>query len=154
MPPLKPTGSAEGGKTLPFRNPCEWRYGRMMNRVRVVLLNAALGPLDYRARTDEPVEPGSIVLAPLGPRQITGVVWDADRLAAGEVEETRLRPPLHVHDVPPIAAPLRRLIEWTGDFYLAPIASLLRMPLPPSSALDGALPVTEYSATGVERTST
>ena len=107
-----------------------------MNRVRVILLNAALGPLDYRAPKDAAVEPGSVVLAPLGPRQIVGVAWEPERLQAGEVEEKRLRPLLHVYDVPPIAEPLRRLIEWTADYYLAPLASVLRMTLPSSSALD------------------
>ena len=46
-------------------------------RVRIVTLNAALGPLDYRVPLDVPVEPGSVVVAPLGPRQVLGVVWDA-----------------------------------------------------------------------------
>ena len=86
-----------------------------MNRVRVILLNAALGPLDYRVPYGGgPIAPGSIVLAPLGPRQVTGVVWDAERLPAEEVGDNRLRPLLHVYDLPPLAEPLRRLIEWTA----------------------------------------
>ena len=88
---------------------------RNVNRVRVILLNAALGPLDYRVPAGTSAEPGSIVLAPLGPRQVTGVVWDPDRLEAGEVDDRRLRPLLHVYDLPPLAGPLRRLIEWTAD---------------------------------------
>ncbi|PWG03773.1 primosomal protein N' [Sphingosinicella humi] len=120
-----------------------------MNRVRVILLNAALGPLDYRASKDTIVEPGSIVLAPLGPRQIVGVAWEPERLQAGEVEAARLRSLLHVYDVPPLAEPLRRLIEWTADYYLAPLASVLRMTLPSSSALDGARTIVEYRATGL-----
>jgi hypothetical protein len=35
-------------------------------RARIILLNAALGPLDYRVPNGERVEPGSIVVAPLG----------------------------------------------------------------------------------------
>lgn len=119
-----------------------------MNRVRVILLNAALGPLDYRAPKGVGVMPGSIVLAPLGPRQVTGVAWEPERLDAGEVEEKRLRPLIHVYDIPPIAEPLRRLVEWTADYYLAPLASVLRMTLASASALDGARTVTEYRATG------
>jgi primosomal protein N' (replication factor Y) len=88
------------------------------------------------------------VVAPLGPRQETGVVWDAERLDAHEVPESRLRPLLHIFDVPPLATPLRRLIEWTSDYYLSPIGAVLRMTLPSSSALDGARTVTEYRATG------
>ena len=52
-------------------------------------------------------------------------------------------------DVPPIAAPLRRLAEWTADYYLAPLASVLRMILPSSSALDGPRQLTEYRPTGL-----
>ena len=120
-----------------------------MNRVRVILLNAALGPLDYRAPAGAAVAPGTIVLAPLGPRQMIGVAWEPDRLETAEIEEARLRPLLHIYDAPPIGAPLRRLIEWTADYYLAPVASVLRMALPSSSALDGARTVTEYRATGM-----
>ena len=47
-----------------------------MSRARVLLLNSALGPLDYRVPHGMTVEPGSIVLAPLGPRQLAGVVWE------------------------------------------------------------------------------
>ena len=120
-----------------------------MNRVRVLLLNAALGPLDYRVPQGlRAAVPGSIVVAPLGPRQETGVVWDPERLETQEVGDNRLRPLLQVHDVPPLAEPLRRLIDWTSDYYLAPIGAVLRMSLPSSSALDGARTVTEYRATG------
>ncbi|HEX8525985.1 primosomal protein N' [Allosphingosinicella sp.] len=119
-----------------------------MNRVRVILLNAALGPLDYKVPKGMRVEPGSIVLAPLGPRQVTGVAWDPDRLPAEEVEDKRLRPLLHVYEVPPLGEPLRRLIEWTADYYLAPVAAVLRMALASASALDGARTVTEYRSTG------
>jgi len=120
-----------------------------MNRVRVILLNAALGPLDYRAPYQTEVAPGSIVLAPLGPRQLVGVAWEPDKVATQEVGDNRLRPLLQVYDLPPLAEPLRRLIEWTADYYLAPLASVLRMTLPSSSALDGARTVTEYRATGL-----
>ena len=120
-----------------------------MSRARVILLNAALDPLDYRVPHGMTVEPGSIVLAPLGPRQLTGVVWEADRLQAEEVGDNRLRPLIQAYDLPPLAAPLRRLIEWTADYYLAPLASVLRMALSSASAIDGARTITEYRATGL-----
>src|SRR4051794_166025 len=120
-----------------------------MPRARVVTLNAALGPLDYRVPDTMHVEPGSIVVAPLGPRQMLGVAWEADRLPANEIPDTRLRPLAGVLDVPPIEAPLRRLCEWTADYYLAPLASVLRMVLPSSAALDGPRQLTEYRPTGI-----
>ena len=119
-----------------------------MSRARVILLNAALGPLDYRVPHGMAVEPGSIVVAPLGPRQLVGTVWEPERLQTEEVGDNRLRPLLQVYDLPPLAAPLRRLIEWTADYYLAPLGAVLRMALPSSSALEGARTITEYRATG------
>src|SRR5689334_6716298 len=120
-----------------------------MNRVRVVTLNAALGPLDYRVPDDMHVEPGSIVVAPLGPRQLLGVVWEPERLPTQEIGDNRLRPLAGTLDVRPIAAPLRRLAEWTADYYLSPLAAVLRMVMPSSSALDGPRQLVEYRPTGV-----
>src|SRR5215211_1405149 len=119
-----------------------------INRARVVTLNAALGPLDYRVPEGMAVEPGSIVVAPLGPRQLLGVAWEAERLPTTEVPDSRLRPLASVLDVAPIAAPLRRLCEWSADYYLAPLASVLRMVLPSSAALGGPRQLVEYRPTG------
>lgn len=118
-----------------------------MKRARVVTLNAALGPLDYRVPEGMRVEPGSVVVAPLGPRQLLGVAWEADRLPTNEVADARLRPLAGVLDVRPLAAPLRRLCEWTADYYLSPLAAVLRMVLPSSAALDGPRQLTEYRRT-------
>ncbi|HEY6049259.1 MAG TPA: primosomal protein N' [Sphingomicrobium sp.] len=118
-------------------------------RARVVTLNAALGPLDYRVAEDVAVEPGSIVVAPVGPRRLLGVAWEAERLPTNEVPDSRLRPLAGVLDVQPIAAPLRRLAEWTADYYLAPLAAVLRMVLPSSAALEGSRQLVEYRPTGL-----
>jgi primosomal protein N' (replication factor Y) len=120
-----------------------------MNRARVVTLNAALGPLDYRVPEGMHVEPGTVLVAPLGPRQLIGVAWEPERLLTQEVSDNRLRPIVATLDVAPIAAPLRRLAEWTADYYLAPLASVLRMILPSSSALEGPRQLTEYRPTGL-----
>ena len=98
------------------------------------------------------VEPGSAVVAPLGPRQIIGIVWEAERLPAAEVPDSRLRPLLQVLPVPPLAAPLRRLIEWTADYYCAPLISVARMALASGAALKGGGTTTEYRLTGAEPT--
>jgi primosomal protein N' (replication factor Y) len=121
-----------------------------LRRARVVTLNAALGPLDYRVPDGMAVEPGSIVVAPLGPRQLLGVAWEAERLPSNEIPDSRLRPLAGLVGVPPIAAPLRRLAEWTADYYLAPLASVLRMVLPSSAALEGSRQLIEYRPTGID----
>ena len=120
-----------------------------MSRARVILLNAALGPLDYRVPHGMTVEPGSIVVAPLGPRQLLGVVWESEHMPSdAEVGDNRLRNLVSVLPVPALAAPLRRLVEWTADYYLASPASVVRMALASTSALEGAKTIVEYRATG------
>jgi len=95
------------------------------------------------------VEPGSLVIAPLGPRQLLGVVWEPERMPSdAEVGDNRLRNLIDVLPVPPLTDAMRRLIEWTADYYLASPVSVARMALPSSSALEGARTVTEYRPTG------
>ena len=53
----------------------------------------------------------------------------AERLPATEVPDSKLRPLLAVLPVPPLRAELRRLIEWTADYYCASLASVARMVL-------------------------
>jgi primosomal protein N' (replication factor Y) len=120
-----------------------------MSRARVLVLNSALGPLDYRVPHGMQVEPGSIVVAPLGPRQLMGVVWEPEGMPSdAEVGDNRLRNLLAVADAPPLRPALRRLVEWTADYYLAPPAAVVRMALSSTSALEGSRLVTEYRATG------
>ncbi len=117
-------------------------------RVRVVVLQHGLGALDYAVPEGMNLAPGDVVAVPLGPRVITGVVWEADAAPAKDVPDAKLRAVAARLDVPPIAAPLRRLIEWVADYYIAPPAAVLRMALSVSSALEGARQVVEYRATG------
>jgi primosomal protein N' (replication factor Y) len=58
--------------------------------------------------------------------------------------DNRLRPILSVLPVPPLPAPLRRLIEWTADYYCASMASVARMALSSTAALQGGRTMTEY----------
>ncbi|HTI30727.1 MAG TPA: DEAD/DEAH box helicase family protein, partial [Sphingomonas sp.] len=120
-----------------------------MSRARVLLLNAALGPLDYRVLHGMAVEPGSIVQVPLGPRLLPAVVWEPERMPSdAEVGDNRLRNIVAVYDLPPLRASLRRLIEWTANYYLAPPAAVLRMALASASALDDERTIVEYRLSG------
>ena len=123
--------------------------GRMpAPRVRLLVFNAALGPLDYALPNGMQAEHGSVVIAPLGPRRITGIVWEEEYLPAQSVPDAKLRPIIEVLPVPPIRAQLRRLIEWTADYYCAPLASVARMVISSGGALKGAATITEYRLTG------
>ena len=119
-----------------------------MNRVRCLVFNAALGPLDYRVPDGISVGPGSVVACPLGPRTIVGVIWEPERLPGAEVPAEKLRPLREVLPVPPLSAPLRRLIEWTADYYCAPLAAVARMTLSSGGALKGPATTTEYRLSG------
>lgn len=119
-----------------------------LHRVRVLVLQHGLGALDYAVPDGMMLSPGDIVRVPLGPRQITGVVWEAGVLAAREVPDAKMRAVVACHDVPPVTAPLRRLIDWVAGYYLSPPTSVLRMALSVPSALDGARELIEYRPTG------
>lgn len=115
-----------------------------MKRVRLLVLNAALGVLDYKVPEGKVIPVGSVVIAPLGPRTVTGIVWDEGRLPGAEVPAEKLRALRDVVDVPPIAEPLRRLLEWTAHYYCANLASVARMVLSSGGALGGPTTTTEY----------
>ncbi len=121
-----------------------------MTRVRLLVFNPALPVLDYRLPAAMAVEFGQLVMAPLGPRQVLGIVWEPERLGGGEVPEAKLRPILEVLPVPPLSTPLRRLIEWCADYYVAPINAVARMALGPMAALRGGGTTTEYRLSGEE----
>jgi hypothetical protein len=119
-----------------------------MNRVRLLVFNAALPVLDYRVPQSMKVQFGSVVVAPLGPRKVLGIVWETERLPAAEVPDSKLRPLLEVLPVPPLRAELRRLIEWTADYYCASLPSVARMVVASGPALRGGSTITEYRLTG------
>ena len=121
-----------------------------MNRIRLLVFNPVLSVLDYRLPAGMAIEFGSLVIAPLGPRQVLGIVWEPDRLPGTEVPEAKLRPILEVLPAPPLSEPLRRLIEWTADYYVAPMNAVARMALGSMAALRGGGTVTEYRLSGLE----
>ncbi|MFM5893953.1 MAG: primosomal protein N' [Novosphingobium sp.] len=121
-----------------------------MNRVRLLVFNPVLSVLDYRLPDGMATEFGSLVIAPLGPRHVLGIVWEKERLAGDEVPDAKLRPILEVLSVPPLSAALRRLIEWTADYYVAPMNAVARMALGSMAALRGGGTTTEYRLSGHE----
>jgi primosomal protein N' (replication factor Y) (superfamily II helicase) len=121
----------------------------MMNRVRVILLTQAIGPLDYRLPDGMIAVPGSVVIVPLGPRKMVGVVWDDAILPSDPIDAKRLRPVIEVVDVAPLKPGMRRLVDWVADYYVSNHASVLRMVLASSAALSSAGTITEYRATGL-----
>jgi len=120
------------------------------NRVRVVLLTQAIGPLDYRLPDDMIAGPGSVVMVPLGPRKLPGVIWDDDVFGDAAVDASRLRAVLEIVDCLPVALGLRRLVNWVADYYLTSHAAVLRMVLSSSAAFTATGTITEYRRTDFE----
>jgi primosomal protein N' (replication factor Y) len=129
-------------------------YTRVMslpnNRVRIVLLTQAIGPLDYRLPDDMVAEPGSVVMVPLGPRKLPGVIWDDDVFGDEAVDASKLRAVLELVECPPLGRGLRRLINWVADYYLTSHAAVLRIVLSSSAAFTATGTIIEYRRTGFE----
>jgi primosomal protein N' (replication factor Y) (superfamily II helicase) len=119
-------------------------------RVRVVLMTQVIGPLDYRLPEWMDAGAGSVVVVPLGPRKVLGVIWDDGFFGDEPIDESRLRNVLEVVDVPAIQMGLRRLVDWVTDYYLSSHAAVLRMVLSSSAALSSGGTITEYRPSGIE----
>jgi primosomal protein N' (replication factor Y) (superfamily II helicase) len=122
---------------------------RTINRVRVILLTQAIGPLDYRLPEGMDAGPGCVVVVPLGPRRMVGVIWDEGVFPSDPIAPEKLRAVVELADVPPLQSGLRRLVDWVADYYVSNHASVLRMVLSSSAALSSAGTITEYRATGL-----
>ncbi len=118
-----------------------------MNRVRLLHFNAALGPLDYRVPEGMDASPGTVVVAPLGPRQIVGIVWEKERLPADEVPEAKLRPLVGPLPVPPLKDLAAAADRVDRRLLLRPPASVARMVLSSGAALRGPATMIEYRLT-------
>ncbi|MFZ1680713.1 MAG: primosomal protein N', partial [Rhizobiaceae bacterium] len=102
--------------------------------VPVMTPTPAPGPYTYAAAAGtDPPPPGDIVAVPLGPRLVPAIVWDGP---AGKVEARKLRAIDRVFDCPPVAAPMRRFIDWLADYTLSPPGMVARMALRAPAAFD------------------
>ena len=101
-------------------------------RVAVLLPLPVDDVYDYALPEGIAAAPGRFVRVPFRGREATGVVW-GDGL--GGVAAARLKTVATVLDAPPMAAPLRRLVDWTTDYTLARRGSVLRLAMSAPAAL-------------------
>src|SRR4051812_47619888 len=92
-------------------------------------------PYSYVVPDGMDVVPGSIVQVPLGPRQVAGIVWDAEAGGDG-VDPSKLRAITRVFDCPPLDAAMRQFIDWVADYTLSPPGLVARMALRAPAAFD------------------
>lgn len=77
----------------------------------------------YRVPAGLTLAPGDFVEVPLGNRETSGIVWRM-RPATGA---DNLKAVIAKRDLPPLAEPLRRLVDWIACWTLAPRGMVLRM---------------------------
>ncbi|WP_112873456.1 primosomal protein N' [Paracoccus endophyticus] len=90
-----------------------------------VLTTEPVGLLDYLAPPDG-IAPGQVVLVPLGPRRVMGVVWGP---GTGDIDAARLRPVAQVIEAAPLGDAMREFLARAADYTLTPLPVMLRMAL-------------------------
>ena len=103
--------------------------------ISVLLPLPLAGAYDYRVPESLAAPPGSFVRVPLGPRTVTGVVW---RHGEGDVAAEKLRDVESVLPAPPMAKPMRNLVDWVAGYTLAARGTVLRMAMSVPAALEPA----------------
>lgn len=111
--------------------------------ISVLLPLPVAGPYDYKVPPGMILQPGDFVHAPLGSREMTGVVWGP---AVGDVDEKKLRPVTDRIDTRQLPQELRRFIDWVAAYTLSAPGAVLRMALRSPDALAPPKPVTAYLA--------
>ncbi len=102
-------------------------------RTIAVLLPLPLaGAYDYAVPDGMELSPGDFVTAPLGARQMAGVVWGEAR---GGVDPAKLKQVKAKLDLPPLPEDLRRFIDWVADYTLAAPGAVLRLAMRVASAV-------------------
>ncbi|CAM3447281.1 primosomal protein N' [Paracoccus nototheniae] len=93
-------------------------------RARIAVLTCEpVGVLDYLAPEDG-VRQGQLVLVPLGPRRVLGLVWAE---GTGDFDLAKLRPVARVLDAEPFAPGFFDFLTRAADYTLTPLPLMLRM---------------------------
>ena len=79
----------------------------------------------YRVPAALRLEPGDLVVVPLGPRETIGVVWTAKAGPGGD----NLKSVVAKLDWPALPEPLRKFVDWLAQWTLTPRGMALRMAL-------------------------
>lgn len=101
----------------------------MARRVVDVLVPVALNQTySYRVPDGVDLAPGDVVTVPLGPREVTAVVW-AQNANPDPRLHNRLKDVSERLDVPPLKTELRSFIDWVANYTLSSRGMVLRMSL-------------------------
>jgi primosomal protein N' (replication factor Y) len=100
------------------------------------------GAYDYKLPAGVEVARGLLVMAPLGPREVLGVVWGP---ADGGVGGNRLKHAVPLEGHPVLPADLCNFIDWVAAYTLNAPGSILAMALRSRQAFEPETPRTGYS---------
>jgi primosomal protein N' (replication factor Y) len=93
-------------------------------RARIAVLTCEpVGVLDYLS-PENGVRQGQLVLVPLGPRRVLGLVWGE---GMGDFDLAKLRPVARVLDAEPFSAGFLDFLTRAADYTLTPLPLMLRM---------------------------
>ncbi len=129
-----PRPDSRQAKTIPEQDPTGGRV--------TVLLPLPLGRgYTYGVPAGLGLAPGDFVAVPLGPRTVTGVVWDRepDAVPAGKLKSVLERLP-----APPLPDVSRRFVEWVAAYNMSSWGSVLKMAMSVPAALQPEKPVRAY----------
>lgn len=113
--------------------------------VAVMVSVAVDGPYSYRVPEGMTVSRGAIVVVPLGPRPVLGVVWGEPK---DNFAHNRLKDIAHIYDVPALSEELMQTVDWVSRYTLAQPGMVLRSVLRSHEALAAPRPITAYRKTG------
>ncbi|MCP5411797.1 MAG: primosomal protein N' [Alphaproteobacteria bacterium] len=107
----------------------------------VLLPRPLAGAYDYKLPADSNAGRGLLVSAPLGNRELLGVVWGP---AEGTVGDNRLKTAEPLAGDPALPPRLCDFIDWVADYTLNPPGAILAMALRSRTAFEPEVPRTAY----------
>ena len=115
-------------------------------RARVLLPLAIDAAYDYRAPATLSIAPGDFVAVPLGNRERIGCVWEGDP-SDDKIASSRLKDIKRRLDALPLAASLRRFVDWVARYNCTARGAVLKMVMSAPDALDPEKPQSGYVLT-------
>ena len=123
---LKPRDAEEGIKVV-------------NTRAGVLLPLPLAGAYDYRVNAS--CGRGTLVIAPLGPREALGVVWGE---SDGNIAEARLKEAVPLEGAPSFPPGLCDFIDWVARYTLSPQGAVLALALRARQAFEAEIPRIAY----------